>query len=1227
MVDPMVEKYAEDVANGLPKFDIDGVAEFEEMVKQKRFTRDEIERLTTLLRSRTANGSIRDEEASEGNPPIKISNQQLLEEHTLTPQQVFYKDMTNPSELAKAYMRSRTSNLSSLVSDSRGLTPSSWTPNIAFGSKSLFGSSLLDSGLLSLSSPSQTIASNSGHGRYTRTHQPSSLKGSELRKIAFGEPSSSVHELSVGQHRASGFGEMSRSRNSVLQDQFGSIGPIRRVRQKLNLLNSKTIDAPACGSSSPISGSSVQSEALADPPTLSVDPAPTQLSKADQQPAPPLDLVVSSQNEATSDQVAGGAMGKSSRTSAPESPARQFFRNLEKGEPSGATEYAQCDTMDSTRDTSLRDSDYSVMEYGKSSENEQKAPESFSARNNVLKNNPVADKATVFEEKSSTVEPLQKKQGFRMSVLEDFIDVDDDDAEGTHIEIVSGALNGERRPLISSTGTSIVSTDATGIEKSSPFFPAGSFATGGETGLETSGGPVISEKSISLRGSVATSSLSNQSAVPNGVSKLSAPLMFESLPIVDSTSSGLKPHASSDSKLEASRIGSGLADDKTSKSSEGDGVNSSPEASHEFLKPQVETIATAPVLESSTIFSFGNATSNKGSLLSGSSSSGSPLSSTVLHSNFICDTTQYNLHATHSASVGSSIGLLSSSAGSVATLPILNFGSHAENSTPQVSSNLSSVSTVSEAKASSDYGNELAGVKESTVGSERAPTTSLSASMIGSAGTANNISASSLNSMSPSTQFFTSGTPTATQFTSSSSIAASSLFGSVASTAGFSTGVASTAVLSTGAATAASSLFGPIASTAGLFVGASSSAAVATSIASSPASATAPNANFVFGASPATAGGSGFAFGANSTPGLATTTTTNTGSAFGISLTPASATTSSGISLGTSSATAGFTFGAPSTSAISSSGLSFGVSSTPASTSSGQPFGALSTPATTNSGLPFGTSSAPATGSTSSGFLLGASSATGTTAATAFFAGSSSAPTSSSSSAFSFGASSTPTGATAPAFLFGVSSASTPVTSTAGAGLPYGTSSSHAGGAFPFGASSSAASSSSSGFSFGSSSAPNQFSFGAASTPAVNTGSPFGFMSGTSTSPFHSGVANNTSSSQLVFGNSNPFAANNNGMEDSMAEDSVQAPPPSFPAFGQTTPNTSSGFSFNAATPAGTSNPFQFASQPNLSNPSPFQASSSLGGFSAGGSFSLGSAGGGDKSNRRIIKPKKGRRK
>ncbi|KAF7148749.1 hypothetical protein RHSIM_Rhsim03G0094000 [Rhododendron simsii] len=197
------------------------------------------------------------------------------------------------------------------------------------------------------------------------------------------------------------------------------------------------------------------------------------------------------------------------------------------------------------------------------------------------------------------------------------------------------------------------------------------------------------------------------------------------------------------------------------------------------------------------------------------------------------------------------------------------------------------------------------------------------------------------------------------------------------------------------------------------------------------------------------------------------------------------------------------------------------------------------------------------------------------------------------------------------------------------------------------------------------------FSFGLSSSSAsssqINTISPSGaatsslfgtnWQPNTTTSVSPSAVfpfvassvsAASTSNAPMVFSSGIPTftALSGNGdqmsMEDSMFEDPVQGSAPAVPVFGQpsiSAPSSapavpvfgqpsisapSSGFMFSSTVSSGGIPSFQFGNQQNQSTPQmlpPFQSSGSLE-FGANNSFSLGSGGGGDKSGRKIVKPK-----
>ncbi|KAK8301489.1 hypothetical protein V6Z11_D04G022600 [Gossypium hirsutum] len=169
---------------------------------------------------------------------------------------------------------------------------------------------------------------------------------------------------------------------------------------------------------------------------------------------------------------------------------------------------------------------------------------------------------------------------------------------------------------------------------------------------------------------------------------------------------------------------------------------------------------------------------------------------------------------------------------------------------------------------------------------------------------------------------------------------------------------------------------------------------------------------------------------------------------------------------------------------------------------------------------------------------------------------------------------------------------------------------------------------------FGSSSG---FSFGSSTSVSAPSGAPtiFGSSSGASSSSIFSFTsAAAATPSQPVFGNTSPGlvfgstpSSNNDQMEDSMAEDTVQASPAVVTFSQQPISPPASGFVFGASNPPAAGS-VPFGTQPSIAapqNPSPFLASGSLE-FGGGGSFSLGTSGG-DKSARKYVKVRKQRKK
>ncbi|CAM8961971.1 unnamed protein product [Rhodiola kirilowii] len=177
-------------------------------------------------------------------------------------------------------------------------------------------------------------------------------------------------------------------------------------------------------------------------------------------------------------------------------------------------------------------------------------------------------------------------------------------------------------------------------------------------------------------------------------------------------------------------------------------------------------------------------------------------------------------------------------------------------------------------------------------------------------------------------------------------------------------------------------------------------------------------------------------------------------------------------------------------------------------------------------------------------------------------------------------------------------------------------------------------SNSTSGSLFGSTGAlASTFSF--TSTSTSTSPSPFSApqpVFGSSKSVFSFGSAASPPNTP-VFGQPQSMSNSQNSMEDSMAEDTIQASAPLTPVFGQQQSMPNSGFVFGSPSPSVTTpatSLFQFGSQPSPTPPanqSPFQAPGSFNAsFNGGGSFSLGT-GGGDKGGRKIVKVKRGPKK
>ncbi|KAK7356525.1 hypothetical protein VNO80_15798 [Phaseolus coccineus] len=255
-----------------------GLTELEKLLKQKTFSRSEIDHLTALMRSRTVDAPVREEEKGTDvvpSEPMLLSGQKkypktpALEngiENTVfgTPHDISsfpIDDVASPAELAKSYMGSRHYKVSSSGVQTSALwedpTPVNRenfplnTPIMTIVPRTTKYAAVHENGFITSRSRGRSAIYNMARTPYARIYPASTLKGGE--HAVEGEPSSSsLSSLNHDVLSGSKPGAVKR-RSSVLDNDIGSVGPVRRIRQKSNLLYSK-------GSSSLISGSSLYAD-------------------------------------------------------------------------------------------------------------------------------------------------------------------------------------------------------------------------------------------------------------------------------------------------------------------------------------------------------------------------------------------------------------------------------------------------------------------------------------------------------------------------------------------------------------------------------------------------------------------------------------------------------------------------------------------------------------------------------------------------------------------------------------------------------------------------------------------------------------------------------------------------------------------------------------------------------------------------------------------------------
>ncbi|KAJ8424256.1 hypothetical protein Cgig2_011143 [Carnegiea gigantea] len=1211
--------------------DASGVAELEAMLKQKTFTRQscaemldvKLHHLTTLLLSRTVDNSVGAERVRSES---KTSDLQAFdgrhESLSIRPVQengidravtgaistpairskVHEEDVASPAQLAKAYMGSRSAKVSPTGRGLQSQRPREESPSLykpPFNLKSP-ATSLLQKPMNDIGSSENGFVTPRFRGRsaiysmarspYSRMHPTDAFKASETASETHGRsPLSIIENKQFNESQKQAL----KRRSSVLENDIGSVGPIRRIRQKPNLLHPKTLTLPASGGPRAAHGSGPILDVTALPPSSNWSSHSHSLSKSmpdDNKPSTSSGYVPSQSIET----------------------AQKIFQQLDKFSPKGKSSGLKIDIaggnspsrmtpalsgglahsaetidslkilqriQDNKKENSRMDSvdahfpllaapttveEASVKKFVLTTDNlacqdraEARVPASFSSHDT---------KITVVSH--SGFDPPQKKRAFQMSAHEDYLELDDD----VHLNGVASTPLGEWAGSAELLKKSVAIPDgvppkeAIAVEK--PVVPerkSEDSLLGKWEPESLVDGPVTTNKSVGFTFPVAPStSLSNstgtapitvsksaansEKVAPQDLKKFVAPAFSAKSDKLSqfafSTSSSAVESAAQDTRPELPN-----SVDITAAKSDGPVGTERPSTQElvgGFKKPEG---GPSPVISSAKgIFSFGSTANN--------ATPTNALSSPI------------------PTSVASSPDLFSSVSGNQSAVAVNPLSS------PTLFSGRSGLSN-GFAASTSATGTATAGTMVGTTTASSMPTFSASTSQVSSSAAVTSVSSG------PSFQF---GSSPSAIFSTSPSLSAEN---------------SAPKLVETSSSNTSSGIFGagpPEVAIGGTVVsGFDASNFKAANGEAQPAAAAALITESVFGfqvtsaASPVSTSAPSFLSQSSSSAsapafGLSGATNFSSGaSVFGSVSPAASPFNSMSSSSGVSSMSSSVNSGSGTTSSIFSSSWQPSKSTFPTST-----FGAAST----STGFSFG---AAANGSSSDGnkpsVLFGSSTSNSSSSNSAPFVFGSTTPTSSSSSS----ASSTP-------FVFGTTTSSSSGSSSASSSP------------FVFGSSSS--SSAAPIFSFSSSISTTTSSAPSASPPPSQP--VFGNIASTPTFGF--------GSTSTPLGNNDQMS-----MEDSMAEDSMQAPTATpAPLFGQSpiAGTRSGGFVFGAApspspapapgfmgAPSG--NPFQFGSQPNQiapQNPSVFQPSGSVE-FHAGstGSFSLGS-GGGDKANRRIVK-------
>ncbi|KAL0452096.1 UNVERIFIED_CONTAM: Nuclear pore complex protein [Sesamum latifolium] len=1160
-----------------------GISDLEQLLKQNTFTRSEIDHLTELLQSRAGEAPPKD--AGKSNvetisdfgrhqqiaiSPSEENRNEGVKSHGVmsTPvsnSKVLEDDIASPAELARAYMDNRSSKVSPtmlgmhsqvskedarLISDTRFSLKS---PLMSLKTKASIGLGAPENGFL-------TPRSRGRSAIYSMPRSPYS-RGIGINTNGYAGQMSSA-SLSLTEHGQTYVSKPMtlKRRSSVLDYETGSVGPIRRIRQKSNLIAPRTPTAEGAGTASdavvislkqkfPLTNEKPKQASNAVcvnedniVPSASYVHVPSKSTEVAARILQHLEKLTPKEKSSESKLVA--VRDKSPFKLTPAMLRGQALRSMEDIGSSKLMLDVQDDhKLENESDVTLTDPYYSTsQEQGKVKEN---APQgifvpsdtSYPVTNNdsvvSLKASGLISSTCNSVGKDSIPQPSQKKRAFRMSAQEDSLELDDDlhfnglaskpsseERGPVEAHFTDSKLSPAEEPeLVRSTSQPEVKAPGLISSRTGELSSPGAVTAGeGSFGIAfpTSGQATVAGQSAVLPLSIASSDKPKEANNPPPEFSFSSKVA-DKVPSLPSESSNRMPESkpeSSSSWVNVCAPTGPLV--KISEIDKGGILNPLKAGERDGISPSAPSasISSSPAGSLPAVPPSGTNQVPTGGPVLVTSSTGSGTANSAISSGSI-----FGLDATPSVSAG----------------PVFKFGASVDPST-----SVSAVSTVIspvgylKSRADADQSSGSSSSSLINVAAFEAVNSGSSTFGLGSSvsySTANNHQGSLFNIASKP---LVSGAGAPSQGTSVQSVIPASLpsFNMISSTS-IGSSLSNSQVFNSNTTSAFN--FPASSSDTGAVVpsGGPTSSAVVFGISTSAVA----EGSAVSSSTAATSGT--FSFGLSSSSSSSNAVGSTSGASSAVFSLGGSSSVSPSVTNTFGSATSGiFNIGGSSSASSSAISSVTGSNSAPSNV-----FGSSwqSPKSSIFGSLP--------TSSPSAGFSFGASSSASTSAAPVVF-NSSSGPSASPIFSFTTAAASSSLLPSVPQPIFGNPSAASSVSSSL---LP--------------------------------------------SVPQPVFGNP---AAGFAASP----------------GNNDQMNA-----EDSMAEDPVQSSAPSIPVFGQPAVSPSPpGFMFGSAVPP-QANPFQFGSQQNQvapQNPSPFQASSSLE-FNAGGSFSLGS-GGGDKSGRKFVK-------